>query len=164
MLVESPTTGQTLKTDVVIIGAGPTGLTAAYQLSKAGLNSIVLEKDPIVGGIARTEQYKGYHIDIGGHRFYTKIEAVSEMWHEVLREDFLRRPRLSRIYYDGKFFHYPIRLFDMLLKLGPVESLRIVASYTLSRLFPYPDEENFEQWVSNRFGRRLYHIFFKTLH
>jgi protoporphyrinogen oxidase len=162
MLVESPTTGQTLKTNVVIIGAGPTGLTAAYQLSKAGLNSIVLEKDLIVGGIARTEQYKGYHIDIGGHRFYTKIEAVSEMWHEVLREDFLRRPRLSRIYYDGKFFHYPIRLFDTLLKLGPVESLRIVASYTLSRLFPYPDEDNFEQWVSNRFGRRLYHIFFKT--
>jgi protoporphyrinogen oxidase len=162
MLTESPAGPQTLRTDVAIIGAGPTGLTAAYQSFKVGLNSIVLEKGPIVGGIARTEQYQGYHIDIGGHRFYTKVTAVEKMWREVLGQDLLRRPRLSRIYYNRKFFHYPIRAFDALLKLGLLESARVVGSYFYSRLFPYPVEENFEQWVSNRFGRRLYEVFFKT--
>ncbi|MFQ5611699.1 MAG: NAD(P)/FAD-dependent oxidoreductase [Anaerolineae bacterium] len=157
-----PKTERVLKTDVVVIGAGPTGLTAAYQLSKAGLRSIVLEKGPIVGGIARTEQYRGYHIDIGGHRFYTKVEEVQQLWDEVMGGDFLRRPRLSRIYYNRKFFHYPIRLFDALLKLGLLESAHVVGSYLLSQLFPYREEENFEQWVSNRFGRRLYQMFFKT--
>jgi protoporphyrinogen oxidase len=152
----------TLKTDVAIIGAGPAGLTAAYQLSQAGLKSIVLEKGPIVGGIARTERYKGYHIDIGGHRFYTKIEAVNQFWREVMGDELLCRPRLSRIYYNRKFFYYPIRLFDALIKLGLWESARVVASYLFSQISPYPEEENFEQWVSNRFGRRLYQIFFKT--
>jgi protoporphyrinogen oxidase len=153
---------QTLKTDVAIIGAGPAGLTAAYQLAKVGLKAVVLEKGPIVGGIARTEEYKGYHVDIGGHRFFTKIEAVNEFWREILGDDFLRRPRLSRIYYNRKFFYYPIRLFDALFKLGPWESVRILASYLYAQLFPYPKEENLEEWVSNRFGRRLYQIFFKT--
>jgi protoporphyrinogen oxidase len=153
---------QTLKTDVAIIGAGPAGLTAAYQLAKAGLKSIVLEQAATVGGIARTERYKGYHIDIGGHRFYTKIEAVNDFWREVMGDDFLLRPRLSRIYYNRKFFHYPIRLFDALFKLGLWESLRISTSYLLSQLAPYPQEETLEEWVSNRFGRRLYQIFFKT--
>src|SRR5262245_32146086 len=125
MPVDAPTPSRTLKTDVVIIGAGPTGLTAAYQLAKADLKSIVLEKGATVGGIARTEKFKGYHIDIGGHRFYTKVEAIQQMWHEVLQEDFLRRPRLSRIYYNHRFSHYPIRLFDALRKLGLLESLRI---------------------------------------
>jgi protoporphyrinogen oxidase len=159
---ELPNPGQTLKTDVVIIGAGPAGLTAAYQLAKVGLKSVVLEKGSIVGGIARTEEYKGYHIDIGGHRFFTKIEAVNEFWREIMGDDFLLRPRLSRIYYNRKFFYYPIRLFDALFKLGLWESIRIVASYLHAQLFPYPQEENLEEWVSNRFGRRLYQIFFKT--
>ena len=94
-----------LKTDVVIIGAGPTGLTAAYQLGKQGKKTVILEKDRLVGGIARTENYKGYGIDIGGHRFYTKVPEVEAMWHEVLGEDFLHRQRLSRIYYNQKFFY-----------------------------------------------------------
>ncbi|MCB0166937.1 MAG: NAD(P)/FAD-dependent oxidoreductase [Anaerolineae bacterium] len=153
---------QYLKTDVAIIGAGPAGLTAAYQLTKAGLNVIVLEKAALVGGISRTERYKGYHVDIGGHRFYTKIDAVNTFWHEVMGDDFLRRPRLSRIYYNRKFFHYPIRPFDALFNLGLVESTRVVLSYLHSQLFPYPSEESFEEWVSNRFGRRLYQVFFKT--
>jgi len=151
-----------LKTDVVIIGAGPTGLTAAYQLNKVGKQTVVFEKGKIVGGIARTESYKGYGIDIGGHRFYTKVPEVEAMWHEVLGDDFLRRDRLSRIYYNQKFFYYPIRFFDALAKLGVVESIRVGLSYLWTRLRPYPEEENFEQWVSNRFGRRLYQIFFKT--
>ncbi len=151
-----------LKTEVVIIGAGPTGLTAAYQLSKLGKQAIVLEKDKRVGGIARTENYKGYGIDIGGHRFYTKVSEVDALWREVLGDDFLHRPRLSRIYYNNKFFYYPIRFLDALAKLGPVESARIAASYLWGKINPTRPEENFEAWVSNRFGRRLYQIFFKT--
>ena len=151
-----------LHTDVVIIGAGPTGLTAAYQLHKLGKQTVVFEKGPIVGGIARTENYKGYGIDIGGHRFYTKVPEVEAMWHEVLGDDFLRRNRLSRIYYNHKFFYYPIRFFDALAKLGPVESVRVGLSYLWARLRPHPQEDNLEQWVSNRFGQRLFQIFFKT--
>ncbi|HRV94763.1 MAG TPA: FAD-dependent oxidoreductase, partial [Anaerolineae bacterium] len=133
---------QHLKTDVAIIGAGPAGLTAAYQLTKAGLSVIVLEKAALVGGISRTERYKGYHVDIGGHRFYTKIDAVNAFWHEVMGDDFLRRPRLSRIYYNRKFFHYPIRPFDALFNLGLVESTRVILSYLHSQIFPYPSEES----------------------
>ena len=162
--MEKKETAQTqhLKTDVASIGAGPAGLTAAYQLTKAGLSVIVLEKAALVGGISRTERYKGYHVDIGGHRFYTKIDAVNAFWHEVMGDDFLRRPRLSRIYYNRKFFHYPIRPFDALFNLGLVESTRVILSYLHSQIFPYPSEESFEEWVSNRFGRRLYQVFFKT--
>jgi protoporphyrinogen oxidase len=147
---------------VVIIGAGPTGLTAAYQLSKLGRQTIVLEKAAIVGGIARTENYKGYGVDIGGHRFYTKVSEVEEIWRKVLGDNFLRRQRLSRIYYDNKFFHYPLRFLDSVLKLGPIETMRVGLSYLWIRIRPYPKEENFEEWVSNRFGRRLFQIFFKT--
>ena len=92
------------QTKVVIIGAGPAGLTAAYQLSKANVPSVVLEKDSVVGGISRTAEYKGFLFDIGGHRFFTKVKVVDDMWQEVIGDDFLHRPRLSRILYDGKFF------------------------------------------------------------
>jgi protoporphyrinogen oxidase len=151
-----------LKTDVVIIGAGPTGLTAAYQLAKVGKKSIVFEKGRVVGGIARTENYKGYGVDIGGHRFYTKVPEVEAMWHEVLGDDFLRRSRLSRIYYKNRFFYYPIRFFNALWGLGVVESVRVGLSYLWAKIKPSPQEDNLEQWVSNRFGRRLYQVFFKT--
>jgi len=147
---------------VVIIGAGPAGLTAAYELSKAGVKPIVLEMGSRVGGIARTEVYKGYRMDIGGHRFFTKVTEVEAMWHEVLGDDFLTRPRLSRIYYDRKFILYPLRFVDALSKLGLARSAVILLSYFQSKLFPYRQENNFEEWVSNRFGRRLYRIFFKT--
>lgn len=161
-MTESRTDTTELKTDVVIIGAGPTGLTAAYQLAKAGQKSLVFEKGDRVGGIARTENYKGYGIDIGGHRFYTKVGEVEEMWHEVLGDDFLYRTRLSRIYYNRKFFYYPIRFFDALWKLGLVESMQVGLSYIWARVRPHPHEDNFEEWVTNRFGRRLFQIFFKT--
>ncbi|MGH2591964.1 MAG: NAD(P)/FAD-dependent oxidoreductase [Anaerolineae bacterium] len=147
---------------VVVIGGGPAGLTAAYQLSKAGIRSIVLEKGARVGGLARTEHYKGYRMDIGGHRFFTKVGEVDAMWHEVLGPDFLTRPRLSRIYYDRKLFMYPLRFADALSKLGLIESVRIVSSYVQSRIFPHRPETTFEEWVSNRFGRRLFQIFFKS--
>jgi protoporphyrinogen oxidase len=147
---------------VVIIGAGPAGLTAAYVLSKAGVQSIVLEKDQTVGGIARTVNYKNYYFDIGGHRFFTKVKSVENIWKEVLGEDLLRRHRLSRIYYNKKYFYYPLRPLNTLLGLGIWNSILIFFSYLTSQLFLSKQEETFEQWVSNRFGKRLYEIFFRT--
>ena len=112
--------------NVIIIGGGPAGLTAAYELSKVGVKSRVLEKDHMVGGISRTESYKGFHFDIGGHRFFTKVRAVEDMWHEVLPpSEFLRCSRLSRIFYDRKFFYYPLRPANALLGLGVWNSFLI---------------------------------------
>ncbi len=148
---------------VVIIGGGPAGLTAAFKLINSGAQATVLEKDTVVGGISRTARYKGYLFDIGGHRFFTKAPAVQKMWEEVLpRADFLVRPRLSRIYYNNTFFHYPLKPLNALLGLGIWNSTLILASYVWAHLFPSLPEDNFEQWVSNRFGRRLYKTFFKT--
>ena len=148
---------------IVIIGAGPAGLTAAYELCKVGIGSVVLEKDEVVGGLSRTVNYKGYRFDIGGHRFFSKVKAVEDMWRQVLAEgQFLRRRRLSRIYYNKKFFYYPLRLSNALLGLGIWNSVLIFLSYLRAQLFPEKPEETFEQWISNRFGKRLYRIFFKT--
>jgi protoporphyrinogen oxidase len=148
---------------VVIIGGGPAGLTAGYLLAKRGVAVQVLEADPhYVGGISRTVSYKGFHFDIGGHRFFSKSKAVEELWSELLPHDLLERPRSSRIYYRGKYFSYPLRAADALLKLGVVESARCVGSYLWARLFPVSNPRNFEDWVSNQFGRRLFSIFFKT--
>lgn len=148
--------------NVVVIGAGPAGLTAAYELVKRDIAPVVIEKSSIVGGIARTEQYRGFHYDMGGHRFFTKSEDVNRLWHEILAEDFLKRSRLSRIYYKKTFFNYPLKPLNTLTGLGVIESIRIAASYVRWTLFPYRQEETFEQWVTNRFGKRLFDIFFKS--
>src|SRR5215813_3759953 len=154
--------GCTTDRHVVVIGGGPAGLTAAYELAKYGLRPTVLEKGNMVGGLARTENYKGFHFDMGGHRFFTKSQEVKKMWHEVLQEDFLRRPRLSRIYFKKKFFRYPLKPFDTLRGLGLFEGLLILLSYLRWQLFPHRREDTFEQWVTNRFGKRLFLTFFKT--
>lgn len=148
--------------NVVIIGGGPAGLTAALELSKRDVPAVVLEADRQVGGLARTVNYKGYLFDIGGHRFFTKWDEVNQIWNDVLGDKFLDRPRLSRIYYKKKFFLYPLVAKNALFGLGLLESARILASYVRSRLRPTPKEENLEEWVCNRFGHRLYEIFFKT--
>jgi protoporphyrinogen oxidase len=147
---------------VVVIGAGPAGLTAAYDLTNHDIRSVVLEKDTVVGGLARTAEYRGYLFDIGGHRFFTKVALVERMWREVLGADFITRPRLSRIYYNSKFFQYPLEPLNALGGLGLIESARCGFSYLAARLRPERPEDNFETWVSNRFGRRLYRTFFKT--
>lgn len=151
---------------VVIIGAGPAGLTAGYELVKQGIKPIVLEAGDKVGGISRTETYKGYRFDIGGHRFYTKIGEVQQIWQEILAADFIKVPRLSRIYYGGKFYSYPLSLFNTLSNLGIIPSIFILFSYlkakVKTRLFPGPEPDNFEDWAIDRFGYRLYRIFFKT--
>ncbi len=147
---------------VIIIGGGPAGLTAAYELNKSGIRSEVFEKDDIVGGISRTVNYKGYRFDIGGHRFFTKVKVVQDMWDEVLRRDFLLRDRLSRIYYRNKFFNYPFEVKNAVFGLGIFNSLLIVLSYLRAQVIPIRPENTFEQWITNRFGYRLYKIFFKT--
>ena len=146
----------------IVIGAGPAGLTAAYELAKQDVQSVILEKADRVGGISRTETYKGYRFDIGGHRFFTKVKEVQQLWREILGNEFIKVPRLSRIYYKGKFFKYPLEPFDALNKLGIFQSFLMISSYLKRKIFPLPVEENFEQWVTNRFGGRLYQTFFKS--
>src|SRR5579872_5341612 len=145
------------------MGAGPAGLTAAYELLKRGIPVTVVEKDPEqVGGLARTVEYRGYRFDIGGHRFFSKNEEVEDLWTEILGDEMLTRGRLSRIYYRGRFFAYPIKAFNALWNLGPVEAARCVASYAWARLQPVKNPRSLEDWVRNQFGWRLYSIFFKT--
>src|SRR4051812_46634919 len=152
-----------MKPKVVIIGAGPAGLTAGYLLSKNDIDVLVLEADPVyVGGISRTATYKGFHFDIGGHRFFSKSKEVNDFWNEILPNDMLDRPRSSRIFYGGKFFSYPLKAFEALWKLGIINSALCVLSYLKARLFPVKNPTNFEDWVTNQFGKRLFNTFFKT--
>ena len=148
---------------VVIVGAGPAGLTAAYQLVKAGITPIVVEADSVVGGISRTAQADGWRFDIGGHRFFTKVAPVEAIWHELLTDDeFLTRPRLSRMYYQGKYYDYPIRPFNALKNLGVIEASRCVASYLWARVHPPAHQDGLEGYIAADYGWRLYRHFFKT--
>ena len=156
-----------MKTDdkfpVIIVGAGPAGLTAAYELTDHGFKAVVLEKDPkYVGGLARTINYKGFRFDIGGHRFFSKNKEIEDLWKKILGKDFLVKKRLSRIYYRGKFYYYPLKLFNVLANLGLGSLISVSLSYIWIKTFPIKNESSFEDWVSNRFGRKLYTIFFKT--
>ena len=156
-LAEAPT---------LILGAGPAGLTAGYLLAKQGFPVIVFEAEDQVGGIAKTEVREGpggeYRFDLGGHRFFTKVKEVDDLWHEIMREEFLLRPRMSRIYWNKKFLDYPLRGPDVIKKLGPVELTRCMLSYAWAQIKPKGREDTFEQWVSNRFGKRLFNLFFKS--
>jgi len=147
---------------VIIIGAGPAGLAAAYKLCVHQINPIILEKDASAGGLSRTIEYNGCYFDIGGHRFFTKNKLVFNWWRDILREDFVKTSRYSRIYYNGKFFDYPISIANVIFNLGIFKTLPLFFSYLKVRLSPSKDEESFEKWVTNRFGNRLYQIFFKS--
>jgi protoporphyrinogen oxidase len=150
------------ETRVVILGAGPAGLTAAYELSNSGTPCVVLEQDAVVGGLARTVEYKGFRFDIGGHRFYTKVSLVQQIWRDVLGDDLLTCKRLSRIYYKSRFFQYPLEPLDAIRGLGVIEALRCALSFVRGQLWPTLPERDFATWVSNRFGRRLFETFFES--
>jgi len=148
---------------VIILGAGPAGLTAGYELMKHRIRVIVLEQDAhYVGGISRTVERDGYRFDIGGHRFFSKSQEVEDLWTEVLGDDLVTCGRLSRIYYKGKYFDYPLKATNALLNMGPVETVRSLSSYAWARIHPIKNPQNLEEWVSNQFGQRLFSIFFKT--
>jgi protoporphyrinogen oxidase len=146
----------------VVLGGGPAGLTAGYLLAKKGIPVVVLEAHEKVGGLAMTEERDGFRFDLGGHRFFTKSKEVDDLWHEVLDDEFLLRPRMSRIYWNGRFLDYPLRGPDVIKKLGPVELTRAFLSYLAAAVRPKGTEESFEEWVSNRFGKRLFDLFFKS--
>ncbi|MDD3486855.1 MAG: NAD(P)/FAD-dependent oxidoreductase [Candidatus Moranbacteria bacterium] len=150
------------KFDVIVFGAGPAGLAAALKLSEAGKKVAIFDKDNQIGGISKTIGYKGFLFDLGPHRFYTKSDEVNRLWKEILADDFLPVNRLTRIYYKNKFFFYPLKPANAFFGLGFFGSLHIIASYIWIRLFPYKEEKNYEQWVTNRFGKKLYRTFFKT--
>lgn len=154
--------GHAPREDVVIIGAGPAGLTAAYELVRHGVRPLVLEAGDDVGGLARTAAHRGYRFDLGGHRFYTRVPEIQALWEEVLGPEFLQRPRLSRIFYRGRFFQYPLQPLNVVGNLGPLESALILLSYCRWRLLPHPREDSFEEWVTNRFGQRLFRTFFRS--
>ena len=150
---------------VVVIGAGPAGLTAAYELMKRGAASevTILEADRVVGGISQTVVRDGWRFDIGGHRFFTKVTAVDELWDEILDpETMMERPRQSRLLYRGKFYDYPLRPMNVLRNLGPVEAVRCVGSYLWVRIHPPKNRDTLEGFMAARFGWRLYRHFFKT--
>ena len=150
-------------TDIAIIGAGPAGLTAACLLSKSGYRVVVIEKDAhYVGGISRTVEHEGFRFDIGGHRFFSKAKEVVDLWNEILPDDFIQRPRMSRIYYEGKFYSYPLRAFEALRNLGLIRSTLCMASFAKAKMFPIREVRSFQDWVVNQFGFRLFSIFFKT--
>ncbi|HEV2075177.1 MAG TPA: NAD(P)/FAD-dependent oxidoreductase [Thermoleophilaceae bacterium] len=146
----------------LVLGAGPAGLTAALLLARAGRRVVVLEAEEQVGGLAKTVDRDGYRFDLGGHRFFTKSAEVERLWFALLGEELLLRPRLSRIYWRGRFLDYPLRPGDVVRKLGPVELTRGFASYAAASLRSNGEEATFEDWVCNRFGRRLFELFFRS--
>ena len=146
----------------LVLGAGPAGITAAYELARRGHEHVVVEASDSIGGLARTEVRDGYRFDLGGHRFYTKSAEVEAIWHEVLGDELLRRPRLSRIYWRGRFISYPLRGGDVMRRVGPLEVLRSGASYAAARVGPKPEPKTFEEWVTQHFGRRLFDLFFRS--
>lgn len=159
----SEQSGASAPVDVAIIGAGPAGLTAGYLLTKAGLSVEIIEKDAhYVGGISRTVEHEGYRFDIGGHRFFSKSQQVVDLWNEILPDDFIQRPRMSRIYYEGKFYSYPLRAFEALWNLGVWRSALCMISFAKAQLLPHREVKSFEDWTTNQFGHKLYSIFFKT--
>ncbi len=163
-MATAPAPGADITADrpVVVLGGGPAGLTAGYQLVKQGKPVVILEATDMLGGIARTEVRDGYRFDLGGHRFFTKVKEVDDLWHEIMKEEFLKRPRQSRIYWNDKFLEYPLEGMDVIRQLGVIELSRCMASYLWAQAKPKGREDTFEEWVSNRFGKRLYTHFFKT--
>ena len=150
------------KLSVICIGAGPAGLAAAYELTKAGHQVRVLEASPYVGGLGRSFELWGQTVDLGPHRFFSADRVVNDLWHEVIGQDYSMVNRLTRIYYQGKFYFYPLQPFNAFFNLGPIDVVRCIGSYAKAKLSSSRPARTLEEWVTGRFGRRLYEVFFKT--
>jgi protoporphyrinogen oxidase len=148
--------------DILIIGAGPAGLTAAYELSRHGYTGTIIESDDQVGGLARTVERDGYRFDIGGHRFFSKVAEIEKLWDEMLGEPMLVRPRMSRIFYGGKFYDYPLRATNALKNMGPDPRNELHAELHEGENLPQPNPKNYEEWVTNQFGAKLFNMFFRS--
>lgn len=145
----------------IIVGAGPAGLAAGYYLAKNKRELVLFEKDSLVGGLSKTLVYKGCRFDIGGHRFFTDKPEVEVLWQEVLGDKLLKRRRLSRIFYRGKFLDYPLNITNILFNIGLISSGCCFLSYLFSQLSFFKKTGSFEEYIVKHFGRRLYKIFFK---
>jgi protoporphyrinogen oxidase len=156
------TPGGTAPLPVAVLGAGPAGLAAALALVRAGRPAVLVEREDGVGGLARTVLRNGYRFDLGGHRFYTRLPEVRALWEDLVGRDLLVRQRRSRILFHGRYFDYPLTASSAFAGLGAVESARILASYLSARARPIRPERSLADWVTNRFGRRLFETFFRT--
>ena len=146
-----------------IMGAGPAGLAAAIELVKSGKTDLmIIDRNSIAGGLSRTEVRDNYRFDVGPHRFFTPNEEINALWHNTLGKDFIPVNRLTRIYYRNKFFNYPIKAGDVLGKLPVTELAHAIFSFGVAKMKSNSNEQTFEDWVSNRFGRKLFNTFFKT--
>lgn len=147
---------------IAIIGAGPAGITAAYELTKAGFDVTLYEASDKVGGLSKTIELWNQKVDLGPHRFFSNDTKVNKLWLEVVEKDYRMVDRLTRIYYKKKFYYYPLKPFDALFKLGIGQAFLCVMSYFKEKVKPTKQDGSFEAWVTARFGSRLYSIFFKT--
>lgn len=148
--------------DFVILGAGPSGLGAGYEFAKHQQPVTIFDTHSIIGGLARTINFNGNLFDVGPHRFYTKDKTVLKLWEETLGKDFLHVPRLTRIYYRNRFFDYPIKAGNVLQNLGLFETGLMLLSYFWAMIMPKKKAISFEDWISQKFGKKLYRTFFKT--
>ena len=147
---------------IAIIGAGPAGLTSAYKLAKEGISVELFEASDAVGGMAKSFSLWGQLVDLGPHRFFSSDPRVNQLWLEIIGKNYSMVSRLTRIYYKKTFFDYPLKAMNALFGLGIIQSTICVLSYIHAKVFPMKDESTFEAWVTNRFGKRLFTIFFKS--
>lgn len=148
------------KNKVIFLGGGPASLAGGLELARKGYLVTILEREDRIGGISKTINFKGYRFDVGGHRFFSKSAEVMNLWKDILGDEFRKTPRLSRIYYNQKFFMYPIQIGDTLKKAGIITSLACLLSFVRYRIFPIRNEKSFADWVTNRFGKKLFDMFF----
>lgn len=144
---------------IAVIGAGPAGLTAAYELQRAGRKVKIFEASPAVGGMARSFELWNQIVDVGPHRFFSNDPRVNKFWLDAVDHEYVMVNRLTRIYYKKKFFSYPIQAVNALTNLGLYPAFTCILSYIHRKTFPLRDESHFDNWVINRFGSKLYEIF-----
>ena len=151
-----------MKIDAVVIGAGPAGLAFACRFAEKDKSVVLMEASPFVGGLARSISLWNSTVDLGPHRFFSSDPVVNKYWHSHIREDFEFINRITRIYYKGKFYNYPLRAWNAFSNLGIIDSVVAFFSFLKVSIFKLKQDGSLETWVSSRFGKKLFEIFFKT--